>query len=197
MAEVDHGSFNQPFLHDLPAGAPLEGFLFPDTFDLPATATAHDLIALQLNDFEAKAVPVLTSAHLTAYQTVTVASILSREVRYPADLAPVSGVIANRLAAGQDLQLDSTVFYGLGITNEPTLTPAELAKDTPYNTYIHSGLPPTPIANPGVADLTAAAHPATTAALYFITDCSGHLHLSNTFAEQQVAIATYLSHGCG
>lgn len=197
IQQAEHGSFSEPFLRDLPTGSPLEGFLFPDTYYVPTTETAHQLINLQLQAFEVKAVPQLQSMALSPYQTVIVASILEKEARFPQDLAEVSGVIANRLKAGDDLQLDSTVLYGLGIVRQTTpLTAVQLQQDTPYNTYLNPGLPPTPISNPGTAVLTAASHPAVNDDLFFITDCSGHVHLSVTFAQQQQAIDEYLSQPC-
>ena len=195
MHEVTQGHFTEPFLTGLPAGAPLEGFLFPDTYDIPANATAHDVVQMQLDDFQRKAAASLTSPSLTPYQVVIVGSVIEREAKYPADRPIVSSVIANRLAAGMNLQVDATVLYGLGVTGRNP-TAQELAQDTPYNTYIHPGLPPTPISNPGVSSLTAAAHPSQTQYLYYISDCSGHNHYSMTEAEQEQAISEYLSQPC-
>ncbi len=197
MAEVRHGSFNEPFLAGRPAGASLEGFLFPDTYDIPANATAHDVVQTQLADFARKAMPLLTGLSPTQlYAAVTVASITEREAEFAADRALVAGVVDNRLAAGIRLQLDSTVIYGLGIS-DGTLTAQQLATDTPYNTYVHAGLPPTPIANPGVSSLTTAVHPASTPYLFFISDCSGHNHYSVTDQVHEQQIHQYLGKPCG
>jgi UPF0755 protein len=197
LAEVRSGSFNEPFLAGRPKGASLEGFLFPDTYDIPDNATAHDVVQMQLADFANKAIPSfqgLTPQKL--YATLTVASIAEREAKFDADRPLVAGVVDNRLAAGQLLQVDSTVAYGLGI-NGGGLTAQQLQTDTPYNTYIHAGLPPTPIANPGVSSIIAAVHPTATPDFYFVSDCSGHNHYSVTLAQHEQQIAQYLSKPCG
>jgi len=197
LAEVRSGSFTEPFLAGRPSGASLEGFLFPDTYDIPENASAHDVVQMQLADFANKAMPVLAGVgSQQLYATVTVASITEREAEFESDRALVAGVVDNRLAAGQRLQLDSTVIYGLGLSGG-TLTAQQLATDTPYNTYLHSGLPPTPISNPGVASITAAVHPATTPDFFFISDCSGHNHYSVTEQQHEQQIAQYLSKPCG
>ena len=197
LAEVRSGSFNEPFLAGRPAGASLEGFLFPDTYDIPDHSTAHDVVQIQLADFASKAMPLLSGlTPQKLYSTLTVASIAEREAMFNVDRPLVAGVVDNRLAAGQLLQLDSTVIYGLGISGG-SLTAQQLATDTPYNTYIHPGLPPTPISNPGVSSISAAAHPATTPDYFFISDCSGHNHYSVTEQQHEQQIALYLSKPCG
>jgi UPF0755 protein len=197
MAEVQHGSFNEPFLAGRPAGASLEGFLFPDTYHIPAKSTAHDVVQMQLADFANRAMPLLAGlSSAQVYSTLTVASITEREAEFESDRALVAGVIDNRLAAGMRLQLDSTVIYGLGLSGG-TLTAQQLATDTPYNTYLHDGLPPTPISNPGLSSISAAAHPAKTQYLFFISDCSGHNHYSVTEQVHEQQIAQYLGKPCG
>ncbi len=196
LKEVRTGTFNEPFLAGRPAGASLEGFLFPDTYDIPQNATAHDLVQMQLADFANKAMPLLAGlSPQKLYETLTVASIAEREAKFDNDRPLVAGVVDNRLANGQLLQLDSTVTYGLGLSGGG-LTAQQLATDTPYNTYLHPGLPPTPIANPGVSSITAAAHPASTPYLFFISDCSGHNHYSVTELEHERQINQYLSKPC-
>ena len=198
MALVQNPSgFTGDFSKYLPAGASLEGFLFPDTYDVPVNATAHEVIQMQLDAFAAKAAPHLSATQLSAYQVLIVASIIEKEAKFPADRPLVSSVIANRLAQGIRLQLDSTVLYGLGIVSQASsLTSAQLQEDTPYNTYLHAGLPPTPIANPGVDSLTAAANPSSTQYLFFIADCLGHVHYGITAQDQDNNIARYLSAPC-
>ncbi|MGH7721649.1 MAG: endolytic transglycosylase MltG [Candidatus Dormibacteria bacterium] len=197
LAEVRGGTFNEPFLGGRPPGASLEGFLFPDTYDIPANATAHDVVQMQLADFANKAMPLFQGlSPQKLYSALTVASITEREARFDADRPLVAGVIDNRLAAGQLLQVDSTVLYGLGISSG-ALSAQQLATDTPYNSYIHSGLPPTPIANPGASSISAAVHPASTPYYYYISDCSGHNHYSVTDQEHEQQIAQYLSKPCG
>ncbi len=196
LKEVQAGAFSEPFLAGRPAGASLEGFLFPDTYDVPANATAHDIVQMQLADFANKAMPLLAGlSPQQLYATLTVASIAEREAKFDVDRPLVAGVVDNRLANRMLLQLDSTVTYGLGL-NGGALTAQQLAKDTPYNTYIHSSLPPTPISNPGVSSISAAVHPAKTQYLFFLSDCSGHNHYSLTEKEHEQQINQYLGQPC-
>lgn len=197
MAEVTKGSFAAPFLAHRPAGASLEGFLFPDTYVVALGATAHDIVQMQLGAFASKAAPLLMQipAAQTDYQVLTVASIVEREARFPDDRGLVAGVIDNRLAANMKLEVDATVIYGLGKTSgEPTAD--ELQQDTPYNTYIHPGLPPTPISNPGVAAITAAARPSPSPYLYYVSDGCGHNHYASTLAEHQRNVQLYVGTPC-
>jgi UPF0755 protein len=197
LAEVQSGSFSEPFLGGRPSGASLEGFLFPDTYTVVDHATAHDIVQMQLADFAKKAMPQLAGmSPQQVYAAVTVASMIEREAKFSVDRPLVAGVIANRLANGMRLQIDSTVLYGLGLTSG-SLTSDQLARDTPYNTYVHSGLPPTPIANPGAGSIAGAAHPANTPYLYYLSDCSGHNHYSVTGQEHDQQIQQYLSKPCG
>ena len=196
MNEVQHGTFSEPFLTGRPAGASLEGFLFPDTYQIPDKATAHDIVELQLQDFSKKALPLF--GHDTPqqiYQALTIASIVEREAQFDNDRPLVASVIDNRLAINYPLELDSTVIYGLGL-NSDILTQQELQQDTPYNTYIHTGLPPTPISNPGVVSVQAAVTPATTSYLFFLSDGCGHNHYSVTAAEHQQQVNQYLGQPC-
>jgi UPF0755 protein len=197
LTEVQSGSFNEPFLAARPSGASLEGFLFPDTYTVPDHATAHDIVQMQLADFAKKAMPQLGGlSPQQVYDTVITASMIEREARFDVDRPLVASVIANRLADGMRLQIDSTVLYGLGLTSG-SLTPGQLATDTPYNTYLHAGLPPTPIANPGTGSIAGAAHPATTQYLFYLSDCTGHNHYSVTDQVHEQQIQQYLSKPCG
>jgi len=149
-----------------------EGFLFPATYTFDPKATATDVLSRMVARFgqSSDAMALVANAaaiHQSPYAVVTVASIIGREVA-PRDYSKAARVIYNRLAQGMPLQLDSTVAYGLGI-KRLNLTAAQLAKDTPYNTYLHKGLPPTPIGNPGDAALYAALHPASGSWVYFVT----------------------------
>ena len=117
LAEVRTGTFNEPFLAGRPSGASLEGFLFPDTYAIPDKSTAHDIVQMQLADFANKAMPLLQGlSPQQLYSALTVASIAEREAKFDADRPLVAGVVDNRLAAGQLLQVDSTVTYGLGLS---------------------------------------------------------------------------------
>jgi UPF0755 protein len=197
LAEVKGGSFSEPFLAGRPSGVSLEGFLFPDTYSIPDRSTAHDIVQMQLSDFAKKAMPAMTGlSPQQVYATVIIASMVEREAKFDADRPLVAGVIANRLAAGNLLQIDATVNYGLGL-NGGALSAAQLAQDTPYNTYLHAGLPPTPISNPGASSVSAAAHPAKNDYFFYVSDCSGHNHYSVTLQEHEQQIRQYLSKPCG
>jgi UPF0755 protein len=197
MAEVNSGSFDEPFLAGRPTGASLEGFLFPDTYSVPAGTTAHQLVKMQLDDFGQRASALLAAPPhgLSAYQVVVMASVVEREARFDDDRPQVASVLYNRLAQNMLLQVDASVLYGLHVFGRSP-TADELKVDTPYNTYLHSGLPPTPIANPGLASMQAAAHPATTQFLFYVSDACGHNHYSTTVSQHDQQAAKYLNSPC-
>jgi UPF0755 protein len=176
----------------------LEGQLFPDTYDVLYAGDAATVIARMLGRF----VDVLPSdwaaaakqRGLTGNQLVRVASIVERETRYDADRPVVASVIFNRLKAKMLLQLDTTLGYVLPSHNG-FYTYAELKNPSPYNTYVHPGLPPTPICNPGLASLNAAAHPSSTPYYYFLAKSDGHCVFARTYAEHVANIHQYLSGG--
>ena len=151
---------------------PLEGFLFPDTYDFDRTSTSAQLVREQLQEFQnvwkRLDLSYARSKHLTPYDVLTIASILEGEAQVPSELPLVSAVIYNRLHDGMTLGMDSTLRYGLHVPGTQALTQSELANPTPYNTRLHAGLPPTPIGNPGLAALQAAANPAHVDYLYFV-----------------------------
>lgn len=174
------------FLKGRPAGASLEGFLFPDTYLVPKNATATDLMTLQLTQFgkvwtdtrQAQA----AQRKLSTLQIVTMASLIEREARFDDDRGKVASVIYNRLAAGMLLQIDATVLYAKGVW-QSTVTVNDRKIDSPYNTYLHLGLPPGPIANPGTKALDAALNPAQTDYYYYLSDPQGHNHYARTLEE--------------
>jgi UPF0755 protein len=194
MTEVTSGKFTESFLSMRPPGASLEGFLFPDTYEVPEGSAAHDIVEMQLQDFAAKAEPLLAGNH-APYGILTIASIVEREAKFAADRPQVAAVVDNRLAVGKNLEVDATVIYGLNINNL-LLTPQQLATDTPYNSYIHPGLPPTPISNPGLDSINAALHPASVQYLYYVSDGCGHIHYSVTAAEHQAQVNRYVGTPC-
>jgi UPF0755 protein len=197
LTEVTSGSFDYPFLQGRPSGGSLEGFLFPDTYSVPDGTTAHGLVKMQLDDFSQRAAPLLQSPPhgLSAYQVVVMASIVEREAQFPDDRPQVAGVLYNRLDQNMRLQVDASVLYGLHVVGRAP-TAEELKQDTPYNTYLHAGLPPTPIANPGSASLQAAAHPTTTQFLFYVSDACGHNHYSTTVQQHDQQAARYLNSPC-
>jgi UPF0755 protein len=197
MAEVDSGTFDEPFLAGRPSGSSLEGFLFPDTYEFPKGTGAHQIVKAQLDDFARRAGALLQAPPngMSAYQLVVVASIIEREAQFDNDRPLVASAIYNRLGATMPLQSDATVEYGLGITGrEPTAD--ELKQPSPYNTYLHTGLPPTPIANPGLASLQAAAHPAKTGYYFWVADGCGHNHYATTEAQHEQQNQQFLNSPC-
>lgn len=155
----------------LPEGSEtVEGFLFPKTYDFALDSTPSQVIARLLGQFETevRSLPWDNAKvlGLTPYEVVIVASMIEREARVPGDRAKVSAVIHNRLDEGMLLQIDATVQYALPGENR-TLTFDDLEYESPYNTYLHEGLPPTPVASPGLASLRAALKPADEAYLYY------------------------------
>ena len=153
---------------------PLEGFLFPATYDFTARETSPQLIAAQLKAFRANWAKVnlayARSKNLTPYDVLTIASLIEKETPAPEERQLVSAVIYNRLHARMNLGIDATTRYGLHVPPTQSLTQSELDSDNPYNTRNPNitGLTPTPIANPGLASLQAAAHPAKVNYLYFV-----------------------------
>jgi peptidoglycan lytic transglycosylase G len=157
-----------------------EGFMFPDTYFVFANEPAATLVEKQLENFRAKWAKVdmtyARSKNLTNYDVLTIASMIEKEVVVPRERALVAAVIYNRLHLRMPLGIDATLRYGLHIPPTKAITKAQLASDSPYNTRKFPGLPPTPIANPGLASIQAAAHPAKVDYLYFVRkpDCRSH-----------------------
>ena len=165
----------------------IEGFLFPSTYLFSPTTRAPELIARQVADFQyvwqTLDLSVPRERKLSGYDVLTIASMIERETVAPEERRLVAAVIYNRLAQGMPLGIDATLRYGLGIEGTKALTAADLRNQTPYNTSIHRGLPPTPIGNPGLASLQAAAHPAKVDYLYYVRK-PDHVHHFFTADEQ-------------
>ena len=193
LAAARDPGWQYDFLQGRPAGSPanLEGFLFPDTYQLDKGATAHDLVKRQLDRFAEQVTPALRAqaAQATAarpavspYDLVRLASIVEREVTKDPDRAIVCGIFYNRLANRMALQDDVTVLYGLDKLQGP-LTDQDKQKDTPYNTYLHTGLPAGPISNPGLASISACVSPQKTDYMYFFADAQKVTRYARTYAE--------------
>ena len=157
-----------------------EGFMFPDTYFVFETDPAAALVEKQLANFRAKWLKVdlryARSKNLTNYDVLIIASMIEKEVVVASERKLVAAVIYNRLHEQMPLGIDATLRYGLDIPPTEAITKSQLASDTPYNTRKFRGLPPTPIANPGLASIEAAAHPAKVGYLYFVRkpDCRSH-----------------------
>jgi UPF0755 protein len=174
----------------------LEGFLFPDTFELKPNAPVADLVQLQLQDFKRRIKGVDMSyakkKNLTVYDVVTIASMVEREAMIDRERPLVAAVIYNRLHDGMPLGIDATTRFATGNYEEP-LTESELAIDSPYNTRTHDGLPPGPIDSPGLASIEAAARPAKVDYLFYVVKpgaCGEHA-FSSTEAEFEADVARY------
>jgi UPF0755 protein len=158
----------------------LEGFLFPATYDFTEDTTSKQLVADQVDAFEQAWSQVdmeyARSKNLTPYDVLTIASMVEEEVQVPRERALVAAVIYNRLRAGMPLGIDATIRYGYDIPPTQAILQSQLDRDHPYNTRKRVGLTPTPISNPGLAAMQAAAHPADVNFLYFVrkADCKSH-----------------------
>ncbi len=179
----------------LPNGIPhLEGYLYPDTYQLPNDRVSpQQIIEQMLNRFEQVALPIYQQGQkqtkLSLAQWVTLASIVEKEAVIPEERPRISGVFTARLRKGMRLETDPTVEYGLGIRqtmNQP-LTYAQVKTASPYNTYLNPGLPPTPIASPGIASLKAALYPENTDYLFFVARYDGTHFFSKTLAAHEAA----------
>jgi UPF0755 protein len=172
------------------AGHPLEGFLFPATYDFPPGTTAKQALSAMVSRFndEAKSLGIANRAKqlgYSPYEVLTLASIVEREGRLQSDFPKIAEVFYNRLRIGMPLQSDATLYYVLPDDNGP-LRQSQLHLQSPYNTRINGGLPPTPIASPGSLALKATLHPAQGSFLYFVTiDKAGHTGFASTDAEFQ------------
>jgi UPF0755 protein len=174
----------------------LEGFLFPDTFELKPKAPVTDLVQLQLEDFKRKIKKVnmkyAKSKNLTVFDVVTIASMVEDEAGVAKQRKLVASVIYNRLREGIPLGIDATIRFANGNYTKP-LTQSELEIDSPYNTRTNQGLPPGPINSPGLAALQAAAHPAETKYIYYVNkpNTCGELTFAKNDAEFEAAVSAY------
>jgi UPF0755 protein len=177
-----------------------EGLFFPNTFhfstgvsDLNILRRSYELMQKHLvAEWEQRA-PNLPLA--TPYEALTLASIVEKETGKAVERSIISAVFLNRLKLGMKLQTDPTVIYGLGEAFDGNLRKQDLISDTPYNTYVRTGMPPTPIAMPGLASLHAALHPAPTDALYFVAKGDGSSHFSRSLEEHDRAVTKYQKSG--
>jgi UPF0755 protein len=173
----------------------LEGFLFPSTYLMPLGAAPEQIAALLtgqfLKELPRDAASRARALHVNVPQAVTVASLVEREAKSEADRPQIAAVIYNRLRLGMPLQVDATIEYALP-QHKSALSFADLRIDSPYNSYVHVGLPPTPIANPGLASLAAALHPAKSENLYYVYCGNGRHAFAKTLAEHQANVARCL-----
>jgi peptidoglycan lytic transglycosylase G len=177
-----------------PGATSLEGYLFPDTYRFPPMVTAVQMVTAMVKRFRVAADEL--GLKVGVHQVVTMASLVERETAVDAERPLVASVFVNRLAKQMPLNTDPSVIYGLELAGKwrGTIYASDLTRDTPYNTYLHAGLPPGPVANPGMPSLRAAMDPAKTNYLYFVaagTDAQGHSLFAETLDEHNRNVAEY------
>ncbi len=200
--DVEHtlrGLSGQAIMADLGApGEKPEGRFFPSTYifspgtsDLTILRMAYDKMSTVLAQVWSERGADLPLE--SPYQALILASVIEKETGVADERARIAGVFVNRLRRGMPLQSDPTVIYGLGRRYQGKIHTRDLTTDTPYNTYTRSGLPPTPIALPGLPSLLAAVHPAKTRDLYFVATGKGGHHFSRTLAAHDAQLRRYLA----
>lgn len=183
------------FLQDKPKNVGLEGYLFPDTYQLEYGSSLEALVEMMLENFDKKITQELQTEmkrqRKTIFEVITMASLIEKEVQMPRDRRLVSGILWKRLNAGIPLQVDATISY---ITGKKTtkISKEETQIDSPYNTYRYKGLPFGPIANPGLDSILAALYPEKSNFWYYLSTPRGETIFSRTLEEHNKAKAKYL-----
>jgi UPF0755 protein len=183
-----HLAFNTPNL---------EGHYFPKTYMIPKDEEPSGVTAVMLHEFakeNSKIVKPKSAQIINADTALTIASIIQREAGGKSDMKLISGIIWNRIFKGMKLQIDATLQYAKGSEEEgwwEQVDPSDKKIDSPYNTYTNKGLPPTPIANPGLAALDAAYNPQKTSCLYYLHDKNRVIHCAATYEEHKKNIEKY------
>lgn len=187
---------SHPLLAGLPAGAPIEGYLFPDTYQIGPDTSVLDLLTLQLNTFEDKLTPELRAGiaeqGLGLNEAVTLASIVQKEVADPEVQKQVAQVFLKRYREGRMLGSDVTYMYAAALSGEPA-TPS---LNSPYNTRMYAGLPPSAISNFNISALQAVASPAPGSYNFFVAGDNGTTYFSNTLEEHEALAAKYCHKLC-
>ncbi|MBD5632925.1 MAG: endolytic transglycosylase MltG, partial [Candidatus Eremiobacteraeota bacterium] len=194
-ASLDEAFFSKSLRFGRARTPNLEGYLFPETYLIPRTAKPDEIAKLMTDEFERELPPhaetLARRLGLSVPQVVTLASLVEREAKADDERALMAGVYYNRLRLGMPLQVDATIEYTFA-HHKDAIALADLASDSPYNTYRHTGLPPTPIASPGRASLLAAFYPRPSAYLYYVSMGNGHSAFARTLAEHNSNVARYL-----
>ena len=176
-----------------------EGYLFPDTYLIPVDAKVDTVISIMRNNFSKKIAGIgLSDNSPNLNNIVTLASLIEREAITDEEKPVIAGILQNRLNIGMALQVDATIQYAKGYdkATKKWWTPVTITEyksvKSPYNTYLYPGLPPGPIANPGIEAINAAANPASTSAFYYIHDSNGKIHTAKTLSEHEANVAKYI-----
>lgn len=174
-----------------PSATSLEGYLYPDTYRFSRHTTPGQMLEAMVRRFRTEATQLGLRGDVA--RTVTMASLVEKEVHFDDERAMAAGVFENRLRLGMPLQTDPTVIYAAMLNGRwrGTIYRSDLDADSAYNTYRHVGLPPGPICSPGAAALRAAMHPASTDKLYFVADRTGHTQFSVGLAEHAQQVQSY------
>jgi peptidoglycan lytic transglycosylase G len=194
--ETVHSKYLNPAKYGGKGAKNLEGFLFPDTFEMKPGAPTADLVQLQLQDFKRRIKGVdmsyAKSKNLTVFDVLTIASMIEREAGVASQRKLVASVVYNRLHEGMPLGIDATIRFATGNYEEP-LTESQLAVDSPYNTRTNAGLPPGPINSPGIESIEAAAHPAKSGYLFYVNkpNTCNELAFAKNEAEFESDVAKY------
>jgi UPF0755 protein len=202
MQEALRPTFTSPILASRPAGATLQGFLFPNTYDVPPHFGGKAFARLMVDSLNRAFTPAMRArAHaegLNVFKVLTLASIVEREARVASERPTIASVYLNRLRIGMPLQADPTVQYVVGTPRDwwPVLTLDQLRVQDPYNTYVNKGLPPGPIANPGLASIRAVLNPASTHFLFFVARGHGRHAFAVTYQQQCANQMKYQHVGC-
>lgn len=204
IKEFGKEAFREEFLSE---SEDLEGFLYPDTYLFPRTVSGATVVSRMRSTFYQKTKALeakfLVSSDLSLAEMVTLASIVERETRTDEERPVVAGILLNRLEIGMGLQADPTVQYAVATVNcqlltvncddwWPILTKEDLSINSPYNTYRFRGLPPAPIASPGISALRAALSPEDSLYLYYLHDAEGEIHYAETLSEHNENVRIYL-----
>ncbi len=193
---VATGQFNHSFLQGRPSSATLEGYLFPDTYHLSVDATAEELINRMLTTFDSRVSSEMRAQAVaqgrTLHEVVILASIVEREAVLADERSTIASVYLNRLAAGIKLDADPTIQYALGQPGDwwPQITAEDYTGvDSPWNTYLYAGVPPSPIANPGLGSIAAVLAPDDTPYIFFMRDCEANdgSHLFAASSDEHLA----------
>lgn len=174
---------------------PKEGYLFPDTYFFFSNTTADEVMTTLADNFNTKVAAIKSqfdNSKRRAADIITMASILEAEANKPADRRIVAGILWKRIDAGMRLQVDAPFFYLRQGSGGGKVTAKDLSVDSPYNTYMHKGLPPGPIGNPGLDSIEAALAPESSPYWYYLYDAEGMIHYAKTFEEHKANKAKYL-----
>lgn len=203
LSEARHPTFSSSILASKPAGASLQGFLFPNTYDVSPHFGGKSFARLMVDALDKAFTPAMRQTArvegLSVFKVLTLASIVEREAKVESERPIIASVYLNRLKIGMPLQADPTVQYVVGTSSDwwPMLSTEQLKIQNPYNTYVNKGLPPGPIANPGLASIQAVLHPAQHSHyLFFVAKGHGHHAFAVTYQQQCANQLKYQHVGC-